>query len=67
MTIPKTLGVIGGGGWLGGAIVGSILAAGLIQPNRLVLSYRRARPDRFGGAFWTGDNRELAARTGIVF
>lgn len=66
MTISKTLGVIGGGGWLGGAIVGSILAAGLVRPGQLVLSYRRARPDRFEGAFWTRDSQELAARSDII-
>lgn len=58
--------MIGGGGWLGSAIVGSILKAGIVQPGELSLSYRRERPDRFAGAFWTTDSQELADRSDIV-
>jgi len=60
------IGVIGGGGWLGGAIVGSLLEAGLVRPDTLSLSYRRERPDRFPGAFWTTDNQALADRSDVV-
>jgi pyrroline-5-carboxylate reductase len=60
------LGVIGGGGWLGGAIVASLLDTGLADPEHLTLSYRSERPDRFPGARWTRDNQQLADRSDIV-
>lgn len=60
------LGVIGGGGWLGGAIVQSLLDAGLVAPDNLSLSYRRDQPDRFPGAFWTADSQALADRSDVV-
>ena len=60
------IGVIGGGGWLGGAIVRSILNAKLTSPQQLTLSYRRDPPARFPGAVWTGDNQELVDRSDVV-
>ena len=61
-----TIGVIGGGGWLGSAIVGSLLEAGTGRPQDLSLSYRHERPDRFPGAFWTTDNQALADRSDVI-
>jgi pyrroline-5-carboxylate reductase len=60
------IGVIGGGGWLGGAIVQSILDAELASPERLTLSFRHARPARFEGVHWTRDNQELADRSDVI-
>lgn len=60
------LGVIGGGGWLGGAIVQSLLDAGILSPENLALSYRREKPDRFPGAFWTADSQALADRSDVI-
>ena len=60
------LGVIGGGGWLGGAIAESNLGTGVVNPANLSLSYRRERPHRFDGAFWTSDNQALADRSDVV-
>jgi pyrroline-5-carboxylate reductase len=60
------LGLIGGGGWLGGAIAGAALDAGLVRAEDLALSYRAARPDRFPGAFWTTDSQELADRSNVI-
>ena len=60
------LGVIGGGGWLGGAIVQSLLDAGLVSPQNLSLSYRSGPPARFPGAFWTADSQVLADRSDVI-
>lgn len=66
MSNAPTIGVIGAGGWLGGAIVRSIVAAGLVQPRDLVLSYRSKKPDLCPEATWTQDNSLLAERSDVV-
>ena len=63
---PLRVGVIGGAGWLGGAIAKAILDAGIVEPQDLSLSYRRDRPDRFNRSFWTTDNQELADRSDVI-
>ncbi|NTG89775.1 pyrroline-5-carboxylate reductase [Rhizobium rhizogenes] len=60
------IGIIGGGGWLGGAIAGSLLDAGLVEPHRLSLSYRIEQPQRFADAFWTTDSQALADRSDVI-
>lgn len=60
------IGIIGGGGWLGGAIAGSLLDTGLVEPRQLSLSYRTERPQRFADAFWTTDNQALADRSDVI-
>lgn len=60
------IGVIGGGGWLGSAIVDAILNAGVVQQQDLSLSYRREKPDRLPDAFWTRDNQALADRSDVI-
>lgn len=60
------IGVIGGAGWLGGAIADSLLDAGIVTPRELSLSYRSQRPDRFGDAHWTTNNQSLADRSDII-
>lgn len=60
------IGVIGGAGWLGGAIATAVLDAGIVSVKNLTLSYRSGRPDRFPGAFWTIDNQALADRSDII-
>lgn len=60
------VGIIGGSGWLGGAIAHRLIETGLASAEHLTLSFRSRRPDRFQGACWTQDNRELADRSDIV-
>ena len=60
------IGVIGGGGWLGGAIVRSILDAKLTSAECLTLSYRRDPSPHFPGVAWTRDNQELVDRSDVV-
>lgn len=66
MSSPVRIGVIGGSGWLGGAIAGSVVGAGITTPQSLALSYRSQRPDRFPTAFWTSDNQVLADRSDVI-
>lgn len=63
---PVRIGIIGGAGWLGGAIAEAMLNAGVVEPQNLSLSYRTNRPDRFSSAFWTADNQTLADRCDII-
>ncbi|MEG4643006.1 pyrroline-5-carboxylate reductase dimerization domain-containing protein [Paracoccus sp. APAP_BH8] len=60
------LGVVGGGGWLGKAIVQCLLDSGTITPDRLYLSSRRPRAGLFPGATWTHDNQLLVDNSDIV-
>lgn len=66
MSVPHTIGIVGGAGWLGRAIAGSILNAGVVEPSNLTLSYRRSRIEQFGDSFWTENNQELADRSDII-
>jgi len=60
------IGVIGGGGWLGGAIAQNVLDSGIAPAEHLTLSYRSTRPSRFPGARWTSDNQELADLSDVI-
>ncbi|RWB52857.1 pyrroline-5-carboxylate reductase dimerization domain-containing protein [Mesorhizobium sp.] len=66
MSASFKLGIVGGAGWLGGAIAGAALAAGVVRAQDIALSYRSAKPDRFSGAFWTDDNQALADRSDVI-
>ncbi|MBX5216173.1 MULTISPECIES: pyrroline-5-carboxylate reductase [unclassified Rhizobium] len=66
MSVSLRIGIIGGGGWLGGAIAGSILDSGLVDARNLCLSYRSRQPDCFPDSFWTRDNQELTDRSDVV-
>ncbi|WP_439861235.1 pyrroline-5-carboxylate reductase family protein [Pseudomonas sp. MBLB4136] len=64
-----TLGIIGGGGWLGRAIGGAMLEKGVLAPAGLILSSRSGRVEGF--AAWpdvrlTQDNRQLAQLAEII-
>lgn len=64
-----TLGVIGGTGWLGGALLRPALARGFIAPTDLVLSSRSGRTAGFEAwpdIRFTTDNHSLAAQSDIV-
>jgi pyrroline-5-carboxylate reductase len=68
-SMAATIGIIGGGGWLGGAIAGRALAAGALSASSLLVSGRTPRPERFAawpGVTWIADNAELARRSEIV-
>lgn len=60
------IGVIGAGGWLGGAIVRRMLGSGMATPADLILSYRTSKPDDLPDSCWTRDNQELADRSDVI-
>jgi pyrroline-5-carboxylate reductase len=69
MTSPRTIGIIGGNGWLGRAIGHAMLEAGLVEAPALTLSCRAGTSDTFADwpqVFWTADNRELVRRSDVV-
>jgi pyrroline-5-carboxylate reductase len=66
MAEPTRIGIIGGSGWLGGAIARALVDAGFTAPERLRLSYRSSAPTFLPDAFWTRDNQELVDRSDIV-
>jgi pyrroline-5-carboxylate reductase len=71
LTMPpsRTLGVIGGAGWLAGALLRPALAKGAVRAEDVILSSRR--PQVSGFEAWpnirtTTDNAELARQSDIV-
>lgn len=58
--------MIGGSGWLGGAIIQGILDACLAGAELITLSYRSQQPTRFPGVHWTQDNQELVCRSDVI-
>ena len=50
------LGVIGGNGWIGGAIARAAVGTGLLPPETLTLSRRSAPPAWLPEACWTQDS-----------
>ncbi|MDX8448006.1 pyrroline-5-carboxylate reductase family protein [Mesorhizobium captivum] len=66
MNASFRLGIVGGAGWLGGAIAGAALSAGVVRAEDVALSFRSVKPDRFPGSFWTDDNQLLADRSDII-
>lgn len=64
-----TIGIIGGAGWLAGALLRPALAKGVVLPGNLILSSRR--PAIAGFEAWpairtTSDNKQLAAEADVV-
>lgn len=63
---PLSIGIIGGGGWLGRAIAEAIVDAQIVATEHLTLSYRSGQPGFLPNAAWTRDNQELADRSDVV-
>lgn len=67
--MSAVVGIVGGGGWLGGAIAERGLLAGVLSAPSLVVSARSPRGDRLARwpqVIWTPDNAELARRSDVV-
>lgn len=60
------IGIVGGNGWIGGALARALVAAGLVPASRLILSCRSAPPDWLPEAQWTHDNQALADASDVV-
>lgn len=63
-TLPR-IGIVGGNGWIGGALARALVAAGY-PAAQLTLSCRSAAPDWLPGATWTHDNQALADASDVV-
>jgi pyrroline-5-carboxylate reductase len=60
------IGIIGGNGWIGGALARAVVEAGVLQASRLMLSCRSAPPGWLLEAAWTHDNQALVDQTDVV-
>lgn len=60
------VGIVGGSGWLGTAIARALLGSGIVFSDKLICSHRSGRPGQAVDCVWTGDNRELAARSDVI-
>lgn len=66
MDMNHKLGIVGGNGWIGGAIARAAVEGGLLPPESLTLSCRSAPPGWLPDAHWTHDNQALADRSDVV-
>jgi pyrroline-5-carboxylate reductase len=64
--VDLKLGIIGGNGWIGGAIARAAVGEGLLPPENLALSCRSTPPGWLPEAHWTSDNQALADRSDVV-
>jgi pyrroline-5-carboxylate reductase len=60
------VGIIGGNGWIGGAVARALVAAGVARTEELTLSCRSLPPGWLPEASWTHDNQALAERSDVV-
>lgn len=63
--IGPRIGIVGGNGWIGGALARALVGAG-VPAERLTLSCRSTPPDWLPGANWTHDNQALADASDVV-
>jgi pyrroline-5-carboxylate reductase len=60
------VGIVGGNGWIGGALARALVAADVLPVSSLTLSCRSAPPDWLPGATWTHDNQTLAEASDVI-
>lgn len=63
--LPR-IGIVGGNGWIGGALARALAETGAVSPDRLILSCRSAPPGWLPEAAWTRDNQALADAADVV-
>jgi pyrroline-5-carboxylate reductase len=68
MAIAERIGVIGGNGWLGSALIRAAFDAGIVDPARLTVSSRSGDKGSIADidALWTRDNAELVEHSDVV-
>lgn len=62
--LPR-IGIVGGNGWIGGALARALVAAGL-PPEQLTLSCRSTPPAELTAVNWTHDNQALADAADLI-
>lgn len=60
------VGIIGGNGWIGGALARALVETGALPASRLILSCRSDPPGWLPEAAWTRDNQALADASDVV-
>ena len=66
MDATTRIGIIGGNGWIGGAVARAVVGAQLLPPGNLTLSCRSTPPGWLPDAHWTHDNQALIDRSDVV-
>jgi pyrroline-5-carboxylate reductase len=68
MAITSRIGVIGGNGWLGGALIRTAVSTGIVDPAHLTISCRSNNRGLIAdiAAYWTHDNSELVDRSDVI-
>ena len=68
MTKTARIGVIGGNGWLGSALIRAAVSNGTVDPARLTISSRSGNKGSIADipAHWTQDNDEVVERSDVV-
>ena len=68
MAIAERIGVIGGNGWLGSALIRAAVAAGVVDTAKLTISSRSAGKGLVADidARWTRDNAELVEHSDVI-
>lgn len=69
MALRERIGVIGGGGWLGSAMIRAAIAKGAVDPAKVMLSGRsldKKSAAGIEGVRWTTDNAELVGSSDVV-
>lgn len=66
MDTSSRIGIVGGKGWIGGALARAMVGTGFLTPARLTLSCRSAPPGWLPEAVWTHDNQALADGVDVV-
>ncbi len=67
--LTQRIGVIGGNGWLGGALIRAAVEKGVVDPALLTVSSRSQNRGVISSIplHWTNDNAELVERSDVVF
>lgn len=60
------VGIVGGNGWIGGALARALVETGALPASRLTLSCRSDPPGWLADAAWTRDNQALADASDVV-
>ncbi len=66
MSKQRRIGIIGAGGWLGGAFLQGLVDADIVAVDQLTPSFRSRQPRILPHARWTRNNQELVDRSDVI-